>query len=241
MHAPGVLAASCEALLPSLCLHCGEPLGGRDKGLCTACWSAVVPLAGVCCPLCAGPCGNQGEDTCLHCLDRPPPQSGTVVWGEYDAQLRTAVLALKHRGRDEFARFLGGRLAGRISLELWSPRIDLVTHIPSHPIRRLRHGRCAAENLADVVARQLARPLVRTLRRKGLQRQAGRSRAQRLQLATGSFRCIASVDGQRVLVVDDVTTTGATLRRVAQILLAAGAREVFCAAVARTPDTRRST
>jgi predicted amidophosphoribosyltransferase len=164
-----------------------------------------------------------------------------VVWGEYDAVLRTAVLAMKRRGRDELARPLGRRLAGRISLEWWAPQVDAVTHVPSHPLRRLRHGPSAAAELAVVLAKQLDRPHVRALRRRGFHRQAGRSRAQRLLLPRQSFRCIASIQGKRLLVVDDVTTTGATLRRTTEILLSAGAEGVYCAALARTPDTRRPT
>jgi len=164
-----------------------------------------------------------------------------VVWGEYDAALRTALLAMKRRGRDELARPLGRRLAGRISLERWAPQIDAVTHVPSHLLRRLRRGPSAAFGLAVVVANQLDLPLVRTLRRRGFHRQVGRSRAQRLLLPRQSFSCIAFVQGKRLLVVDDVTTTGATLRRTTETLLAAGAKEVYCAALARTPDVRRPT
>jgi predicted amidophosphoribosyltransferase len=144
-----------------------------------------------------------------------PPQQGTVIWGEYQGALRTAVLGLKHRGRDELTRPLGRRLAGRVATEAWASDIDLVVHVPSHP-------RCV-------------------LARRGMRRQAGRSRAQRLQLPRRSFRNTASVRGRRLLIIDDVTTTGATLRRAAEVLGEAGAEVVYCAAMARTPDPRKTT
>jgi len=170
-----------------------------------------------------------------------PPQQGTVIWGEYEGALRSAVLGLKHRGRDELARPLGRRLAGRVAAEAWASDIDLVVHVPSHPLRRLRHGRSAAAGLADVVAAVLERPRHRALARRGMRRQTGRTRAQRLQLPRRSFRNTTSVRGRRLLIVDDVTTTGATLRRAAEVLGEAGAEVVYCAAMARTPDPRKTT
>lgn len=164
-----------------------------------------------------------------------------MIWGEYEGVLRSAVLGLKHRGRDELAKPLGRRLASRVAVEDWASDIDLVVHVPSHPLRRLRHGRSAAAGLADVVAAVLDRRRGRALARTGMRRQIGRTRAQRLQLPRRSFRSVASVRGRRLLIIDDVTTTGATLRRAAEVLGGAGAEVVYCAAMARTPDSRMVT
>ena len=108
-------------------------------------------------------------------------------------------------------------------------------------MRRLRRGPAAAEALAATVARELGRPLSSPLSRRGLARQTGRTRAQRLKLDPRSFRCGADLDRRRPLLVDDVTMTGATLRRAAEVLRAAGASAVCCAALAVTPDPRRLT
>jgi predicted amidophosphoribosyltransferase len=78
-------------------------------------------------------------------------------------------------------------------------------------------------------------------KRRGLGRQTGRTRAQRLELPEASFECATEISGHRLLLVDDVTTTGATLSRAADALFAAGAEAVFCTAAARTPDSRRMT
>lgn len=241
VRAPGVFAASCEAFLPSLCLHCGEPLGGRDVALCSSCWASVIPLVGARCSRCGGSADEFAEQGCLACSMASIPQQGTVIWGEYDGALRSAVLGLKHRGRDELAQPLGQRLAGRVALETWASDIDLVVHVPSHPLRRLRNGRSAAAELAAVVAGVLDRPRERALTRRGLRRQTGRSRPQRIQLPRRSFRCITRVAGKSLLVVDDVTTTGTTLRRAAEVLADAGAEVVYCAALAGTPDPRMTT
>jgi predicted amidophosphoribosyltransferase len=164
-----------------------------------------------------------------------------VVWGEYDGVLRSSILAVKRRGHDELVASLASRLASRVGLRAWAPSIDTVSCVPSHPLRQIKRGPAAAEAVARHLAHSLGLPFAATLRRRGLHRQADRTRAQRLKLGPGSFACRAAVAGKRLLVVDDVITTGTTLRRVAEALLAAGAEAVFCAAIARTPDARRST
>jgi ComF family protein len=235
-----VISASCEALLPCLCLHCGGTIGGDQVGLCGSCWSAVVPRAGSSCPRCASPADETAE-LCLACQDDPPAYSGAVAWGEYDGALRSAVLGLKARGRDELAASLGRRLAARVSLEEWAADIDRVVAVPSHPLRRLRRGWPAAALLADVVGRELAVPLRPLLRRRGMARQTGRSRAERSRLPRRTFHARGRLAGCTVLLVDDVTTTGTTLRRAAEVLLAAGVGAVYCAAMAVTPDGRSMT
>ena len=236
----GVISASCEALLPCLCLHCGEPIGGATVGLCGACWSAVAPRAGAACPHCAAPCDAEVK-LCLACARQAPVQQGTVAWGEYDGALRSAVLGLKTHGRDELAVPLGRRLAARIAVEDWASDIELIAHVPSHPLRRLRRGWPAAATLALVAGRELSLPVRTLLKRRGLRRQTGRSRAEREMLPRRCFVAAGSVAGRRVLIIDDVTTTGTTLSRAAEALLAAGADTVYCAAMAVTPDARRAT
>lgn len=233
--------AASEVLLPSLCLHCCEPLSGTSRSLCQACWSRVVPLSESCCHRCGGPC-DEPDGVCLGCLDKPPPQAATYAWGEYDGVLRTAVLALKHRGRDELAGPLAARLSEALSVHGWSRLLGIVTWVPSHPLLRLRRGWSAAQLVSRSLARELSLPLSGLLTRRGLGRQARRSRSQRLRLPASSF--VARRGARRrcaghVLLVDDVITTGATLHRAAAALLDEGVEAVYCVALARTPDPRR--
>jgi predicted amidophosphoribosyltransferase len=162
-----------------------------------------------------------------------------VVWGEYDGVLRTAILTLKHGGRDDLAVPLGDRLAALIGVERWASGIDMVVPVPSHPWRRLKKPWTASELLAKRISRRIERPVNSCLRRHGLGRQARRTRTRRLELARGSFSTNSRLGGQTLLLIDDVTTTGTTLRRAADVLLNAGADEVFCAVCAHAPDSRR--
>lgn len=210
------------------------------RGLCDTCRSSLAPMAGFRCALCGGPVDDPAEP-CAACVTDPVPQRGTVVWGEYDGTLRDAVLTLKHRGHDQVGAVLASRLAGRISMEPWAEDVTVVTAVPSHTLHRLRRGFSAAEILGRSVAGAIDRPFRATLRRHGLSRQASRSRAERRRLRAHRFsvRRPAAIRGRTVLLIDDVVTTGATLRRAVQALLNGGASEVFAGALAFTPDPRR--
>lgn len=181
------------------------------------------------------------SEECLHCRASQPPQAGTIVGGDHQGVRRSLVVALKHGGRDELALVLGEPLARQIMRRGDPARVDVVTPVPSHPLHRLRRGWSAAALLAAVVAERLGLPRAALLRRRGLARQVGRTRRQRLALAPHRFAARRHLRGTEVLLVDDVTTTGATLRRASEVLLAAGAARVWCAVAAAAPDARRST
>jgi predicted amidophosphoribosyltransferase len=225
-------------LLPALCVACDGVLTGDDRGLCGACRSRLVPISGPCCPRCGNP-ADSDEDPCIGCVASPPPQHASVLWGSYEGVLRRAVLALKHARHDELVRPLGGRLAARIVVAPWCAEVTAVTAVPSHELRRLRRGASAAGLLAAEVAKRIGAEPVAALRRHGFGRQAGRTRRQRTQLPRGSFSARKGVTGRNILIVDDVCTTGTTLRRAAETLIEAGAEAVACAALAHAPDPRR--
>lgn len=148
---------------------------------------------------------------------------------------RDVVLGLKYRNRRRVARHLAGLVVNAVVADIERPdRIDLVTWAPTSPARRRHRGFDQGELVARYVARQLRVPARRLLERSGHEpSQTGRTRRERL--AGVSFRARPGLDGARVLVVDDVVTTGATLRSARRALAAAGASTVWLYAVAATP------
>jgi predicted amidophosphoribosyltransferase len=113
-----------------------------------------------------------------------------------------------------------------------------VTAVPMHWLRRLARGTSAAETLAAVVARELGVSCVRSLRRvRATTMQNALPPHERPANVRTAFRVVVNVRGKRVLLVDDVVTTGATASACSQVLLAAGAREVYLAAVAKAGHT----
>ena len=223
--------------MPSACVHCGGVLTARQRGLCASCWAAIEPLCGPRCPRCGRP-ADSCQRACWRCEDEPPPQVGVWAVGAYVGSLRSAVLAVKHHRRDDLVAPLVERLMAR--LPFGPGEVDAVVPVPSRPWQRLRRGGVAAELVGRELARRLRVPCVRSLVRRGhADRQTGRSRVARQRLPKETFAVRRRVAG-RVLLVDDVHTTGTTVRHCAHALLNGGASEVRCAVVAWTPELGRS-
>jgi ComF family protein len=196
----------------------------------------VVPHTGPLCPSC-GAAELASEEVCLTCRSTPPPWRAAVSFGPYAGTLRELILLFKRRGRDELAAPLAGLMMSALRGAAW-PVPDTVAAVPMTWFRRLRRGYNQAELLAGAVAHALGARRVRALRRRGRGSQVGRTRADRLRLAASAFAAQGSIRG-RVMLVDDVLTTGATVAACTRALRRAGADEVYVLTVAKTPQPGR--
>jgi predicted amidophosphoribosyltransferase len=168
-------------------------------------------------------------------IARPAPGSprDVVVACAYTGRVRDVLLGFKYHNRRSLAAHVSGILAGRLGDRAGD--IDVVTWAPTSAARRRERGFDQAELVARGVAAHLGVPCRRLLERDGhATPQTGRSRRDRLR--GPRFRVHPRAAGERVLVVDDVVTTGATLQGAAGALRTAGASDVVLAAVAATPS-----
>ncbi len=188
-------------------------------------------------PSCAG-CNQTGDVLCRRCrftlastrIHRG--DGGVMAALPFEGIGRQVVLGLKYRNRRGVAKQLAHLMVRRLHLG----GVQLVTWAPTSPARTRARGYDQAELLARAVAKELGVPCRRLLYRSHGAPQTGHSRAERLQ--GPSFRARSPRQGLRVLLVDDVVTTGATLLSACEALLQAGVAEVVCAAAAATPDAR---
>jgi ComF family protein len=200
------------SLLASLspCAACGRSAAGSD-GLCGACRASLPDVAHV---------ARSGADAlALAWLDR------------YDGGWRHVVHAIKFGGRPRLAVALGERLGQGVARLGWP--VARVVPVPLHRSRRRRRGFDQAERIAHGVATVLGRPVWTGVRRvHATRRQARSSGAHRRGNVRGAFEA-SRLPPLPLLVVDDVWTTGATVRAVRRALLRAGAREVRVAVLVR--------
>jgi len=201
---------------------------------------------------CAG-CDRPGPVLCRTCrftLAAPagmPVQSDVIAAVPFAGRPRDVLLNFKYRNRRQLGHHLAGLVVNRLLESGVGPGdIDVVTWAPTSAGRRHRRGFDQAELVARRVALQLGVPCRRALRRAGgAPPQTGLDRATRLHGPV--FSASPGVRGKRVLVIDDVVTTGSTLRSAARALDQAGAAAVIKSAVATTPalvarqDTRPRT
>jgi ComF family protein len=208
------------------CLLCAEASGA--KLLCEACVADLPRLARPCCPRCALP--TAGE-LCGRCLKSPPHFDATLAAFRYEFPIDALMHAFKYGHRLALAPFFGGQLAALCS----GVDADLVIPLPLHPQRLRERGFNQALELARPVATALKLPIAATLclRTRATPAQAGLPLRTRIKNMRSAFHCTSDVSGKRVLLVDDVMTTGATLNECARTLRLHGASHVTLLVVAR--------
>lgn len=221
-----------DAVLPRRCLGCGLELDA-EGGLCAPCWSGLAFLGPPWCRVCGRPLPHAAltDPLCPRCLEEPPAYDRARSALRYDERSSRLVLGFKRGARFEGVDAFGRWLA-RAGAELL-PEADLILPVPLHRWRLLHRGFNQAAVLARALAREAGRPwspsvLVRHRATRSQQGLHARDRAQ--NITARSFvvgpRHLAAVAGRRMLLVDDVLTTGATLGACTAALRHAGAAAV---------------
>lgn len=227
--------ALSAALFPTACVSCGSLVTAHDPPLCQKCWGLLPLTPGAVCR-----CGSllpgsaDGED-CGRCRRGLSVILEGASLGAYEGSLRDCVRALKYRGRYKTAARLSVRLLESERCRHILTASDVMVGVPLHPDRERRRGFNQAHLLASALAGGCGLPVSRGLSRTRDTRSQtdlsarDRRRNVRNAFAAGSDPALV---GARVTLVDDVTTTGATLRECAATLLAFGVREVRSITVA---------
>ncbi len=231
--------AVLDVLFPPLCIACRGPVG--DSGsLCATCWSAVDFLDGAMCECCGLPFEiDAGPGTlCGTCHARPPAFDKARSVMRYDEASKASILALKHADRLDLAPGLSRWLArtGRPLLD----EADVVVPVPLHRFRlwsrRYNQSAELARRLAAMTGKRVE-PLALVRRRPTPSQGAMASAKARRRNMLGAFAVApgraSAFKGSRVLLIDDVLTTGATVEACARALKRAGASHVAVLTLAR--------
>jgi ComF family protein len=224
------LSSALDALLPPRCLLCGAPCAANDTTLCEACQRDLPTLPAAHCPNCLSP--TPTGERCGACLAHPPHFDRAYALYRYDFPLDRLVQDLKYHARFALARRWGEELA-KASADFAA---DRVLPLPLHPTRLRERGYNQALEIARHCARARHLPLdIDSLEKcRATPPQSGLSLKARQKNLKGAFCCTRDVSGQRILLIDDVFTTGATANEAARTLKRHAAANVAIAVVART-------
>lgn len=207
-----LLHSILELLFPSKCILCGKLLQRQESDLCHSCRAET-------------------EEFGTPHFSISFLAQWTALW-YYDGSVRESLLRYKFSNRRSYAAAYGRLLA--MQLLPLREQFDLLTWVPISKRRRRSRGYDQVELLARAVGKELGIVPVRLLiKTRHNPPQSGiTGHAQRKANVLGAYRVCTSVAGKRILLLDDIITTGATAGECGRVLLTAGAKEVICAAVA---------
>ena len=227
-----LLQQGLDLLFPQQCAVCAR----SGHILCSACQASIRLLKPPYCELCNRQLSSPG--ICQQCQRWPLKLNGLRAVGSYEEPLRACIHALKYDGQTRLAEPLGKLLARKYSASRL--RADILVPVPLHSERQQQRGYNQSQLLAEHCSRLIGVPICSDIliRRRATSAQVGLAAYERQQNVAGAFACSplfarGALSQRRVLLIDDVCTTGATLQACSEALFAAGAQEVWALVLAQ--------
>ena len=237
----GALVGAMDFLLPPACASCGEAADGEVRAgegpVCRRCRLRLPPVPPPICDRCGAPMGGGRASTCLECQEWPELLQSARAAHLLESPARELVHALKYHGWRDVGTFMGREMARAAPRTVAAA--ECIVPIPTSPANVRRRGYNQAEVIARSLAEALGTELLPCLERRGQRgTQTTLNPQERSANVSGAFALVGAfagrIAGRRVLLVDDVITTGATILAAVGALRAADPRTVCAFAFART-------
>lgn len=228
-----------DMLYPRMCAGCGKLVAPEPGHFCWDCQSKIVYVQSPFCSICGDPVEGRvdGSFVCYACSESTPFFDRARSAVRYRGVMQDVLQEFKYREglwmRPDLVRILAACAATHYDVD----EIDAVTFVPLYPARHRQRGYNQAEALADLLAKAIRKPLLKygLARVKPTQTQTHLTARDRATNVKGAFktRWLSRLKGRRILLVDDVMTTGATVNECSRVLKAGGAARVLVVTVAR--------
>jgi ComF family protein len=231
------LKGLADLLLPPTCPVCDALLDSAETRICPDCAAEFEPVTPPLCPHCGQPLAT--DEICAECRMHPPPYTRLRAVYAFAGAAQEAVLRLKFGGKPKLADLIADRLMTANDTKILLASADWLIPVPLHPARLRERGFNQAALIAKKLSRGVQKPLdlshLRRIRATSAQALT-QSRLERLKNIQRAFRVSPRhpFRDKNLCLIDDVVTTGATLRTCAQALLDAGAQQVTAVTFARS-------
>lgn len=225
-------------IYPARCPVCDDVLYERDKigrpAICPGCVSKLNPISGPACMRCGKPLEGEEQELCFDCVRKPHEYVRGVAAFAYTDAMKRSMYAFKYNNRREYAGFYADALCDNYSNTIRGWGADVIMPIPLHKSRQRSRGYNQAALLARELSRKLGiayddQTLLRAKKTTPLKELSDGDRVTNLKNAFQIKR--NSVEYKKIILTDDIYTTGATIDECARSLLAAGAEEIYFAVV----------
>jgi len=229
-----LISGFLNTLYPSRCPACENPSDSfRTSPICSSCWSKIKKFAGPSCALCGLPFASEYATVCGQCTAKRPPFSRVFFYGIYEGVLAEAINQLKFHDLRRLSKPLGTLL-----LDCELPVIDGILPVPLFIKGLRKRGFNQSLLMARVLSKNMQVPLFMDVlfKKKETLPQIGLSKKERLANLKKAFEVKGDIKGLRLLLVDDVMTTGATVTECSKVLMNAGAQEVIVLTLARAGE-----
>ena len=222
---------------PEACIICKKDLIGGREHLCSVCEGRIICISGTVCHGCSRMLADGAGELCSECGDRKYFYSRCYALGEYDAILRELIHIVKYKKKKEVLRVLVPYMEAFFKQHSFSESIDVIIPVPMHWYHYLCRGFNQSHVIASLAGKILDKPVLKKalFKKKYTGSQVSKGRSDRLTSLIGSI-----VPGKkdqfkskRVLLIDDVYTTGASVNECSKILMGNGASSVTVFVLAR--------
>ena len=244
---PGLTGQALDLLFPFHCLLCGTEKNAHPHYLCAECAAKIRRQPGPACTLCAKPLApGDGQEFCIRCRKQPKPHyAAAYAPAVYDGLARKAVTMMKRAKKKVLLPAMAAMMAqyaGKFMADLGNT--GLIVPVPAHWTKMLTRGFNPASELALLVGKELGIPVTEsalarrffTRPQKNLPQKARAQNARTSYTRTGND---GEITGKRILLIDDILTTGATADECSRLLIEGGAEKVSLLVFAGTEKKDR--
>lgn len=226
-----------DILFPRRCPVCGEIVKPAGNLICPSCFRELSFVKSPVCKKCGKEIVDETMELCEDCMIHRHAFEYGIALLNYNETARKSMAQIKYNNKREYLDFFGALMAARYEKTIGRMNVDVIVPVPVHESRLRKRGFNQAEVLADIMGKQLGIPMEPDLlaRTKKTLPQKELTATERLKNLSGAFDAGVIPEGvRRVLLIDDIYTTGSTIEACARALRNAGIESVYFAVICMT-------